>query len=197
MIADLANVIIQHKDWDPTTLHSGFVSLTGSTPKMEPDEVEFAPARRLLVDWEMTECGVTDAYIDDIFTVFPFCSDEHFQRGRNAALLAIDVLGRPVHTEDPFPRDPIIATKKVMAEGTPTEILTILGWQIDTRRLLIQLPEEKAKTWETDLSALIQDGDQGYPVTLKHLESIQGRNVHIATIVPGAMHFQSRMYAAI
>jgi hypothetical protein len=197
MIADLANVIIQHKDWDPTDLHSDFVSLTGSEPKLEPDEVGFAPARQLLVDWEMTEYGVTDAYIDDLFTVFPFCSEDHFQRGRNAALLAIDVLGRPVHTGDPLPRDPIIATKKVMAEGTPTEILTILGWQIDTRRMLIQLPEEKAKTWETDLSALITDGDQGYPIPLKRLESIQGRNVHVATIVPGAMHFQSRMYAAI
>jgi hypothetical protein len=71
---------------------------------------------------------VTEAYIDDIFMVFPPLSEEHFQRGRNAALLAIDVLGRPVHSDDPLPRDPLVATKKVMAEGTPTEVLTILGW---------------------------------------------------------------------
>jgi hypothetical protein len=52
---------------------------------------------------------MTDESIDDIFTVFPFKSEEHFQRGRHAALLAIDVLGRPTHPDDPLPRDLIIA----------------------------------------------------------------------------------------
>jgi hypothetical protein len=197
MIADLANVIIQHKDWDPVALHSTFVNLTGSRPKVEPDDVAFAPARTLLMDWEMSDDGVTDAYIDDIFTVFPFRSEECFQRGRNAALLAIDVLGRPVHPNDPLPRDPIVATKKVMAEGTPSEILTILGWQIDTRRMIIQLPAEKADAWHADLSALISDGDNGYPIDGKRMETIQGRNIHVATMVPGAIHFQSRMYSVI
>jgi hypothetical protein len=84
-----------------------------------------------------------------------------------------------------------------MAEGTPTETLTILGWRIDTRRLTIQLPAEKADSWDADLEALIQDGDKGEPIKLKRLETIQGRNVHFSRIIPGAMHFQSRMYAAI
>jgi hypothetical protein len=197
MIADLANVIIQHKDWDPTVLHSDFIQLTGSRPKLEPDGVKFAPARELLMDWEMSDNGVTDAYIDDIFTVFPFASEDGFQRGRNAALLAIDVLGRPVHPDDPLPRDPIVATKKVMAEGTPSEVLTVLGWQIDTRRMLIQLPAEKADAWNADLNALIHDGDKGWPIDGKRMESIQGRNIHVATMVPGAIHFQSRMYSVI
>jgi hypothetical protein len=111
-------------------------------------------------------------------------------------VLAIDVFGRPVHPDDPLPRDPLIATKKVMAEGTPTEIL-ILGWQIDTHHLIIQLPAEKADLWDADLVALIQDGDKGNPIQLKRLESIQKRNIHFARIIPGAMHFQSRMYSAI
>jgi hypothetical protein len=90
-----------------------------------------------------------------------------------------------------------VAVKKVMAEGTPTEVLTVLGWQIDTRRLLIQLPSEKADAWASDLDSLIKHGNKGRLIGLKRLERIQGRNVHVATIVPGAMHFQSRMYAAI
>jgi hypothetical protein len=151
----------------------------------------------MLPEWELSDYGVTEAYIDDIFTTFPFLSPDHLERGRNAALLAIDVMGRPVHPDDPLPRDPIIATKKVMAEGTPTEILTVLGWQIDTRRLLIQLPAEKADLWDSDLENLIERADQGWPISLSELESIQGRNVNFATIVPGAMHFQSRIYTAI
>jgi hypothetical protein len=198
MIADLANVVAQHRDWEPLELRSEFVSLTGSRPILtEPAKLEFAPAREMLPDWDMSEYGVTEAYIDDIFTVFPLLSEDHFQRGRNAALLAIDVLGRPVHPEDPLPRDPLVATKKVMAEGTPTEVLTILGWKIDTRRLLIQLTEEKATAWDTDLGGLIQQGDEGRPIPLKRLQTVQGRNIYVAMIVPGAMHFQSQMYAAI
>jgi hypothetical protein len=197
VIADLANTIAQHGDWDPDNLHSGFVSLTGEKPILCGEDVPFAPARELLVDWELSEFGVTDAYIDDIFSVFPLKSDDHLRRGRNAALLAIDVFGRPVVVEDPLPRDPIVATKKVMAEGTPTEILTVLGWEIDTRRMQIRLPERKALEWDNNLKQLIERADQGWPIGLKRLESIQGRNVNVATIVPGAMHFQSRMYSAI
>jgi hypothetical protein len=50
----------------------------------------------------MSEFGVIDEFIDDI-------SEEHFQRGRHAALLAINVLSRPTHPDDPLPRDLIIA----------------------------------------------------------------------------------------
>jgi hypothetical protein len=90
-----------------------------------------------------------------------------------------------------------VATKKVAAEGTPTEVLTVLGWTIDTRRLLIRLPEEKADAWDAELDALLKLGDAGYPIPLKRLEQAQGRNIYVAMIVPGDMHFQSRMYAAI
>jgi hypothetical protein len=196
-MADLANVFAQHREWNPDELHSEFIRLTNEEPILADASIPFMPARELLVEYELSEFGVTDAYIDDIFTVFPWVSQDHLQRGRNAALLAIDMFGRPTVASDPLPRDPIVATKKVMAEGTPAEIQTILGWRIDTRRLLIQLPKEKAKLWDADLRALIRDGDKGWPIGLKRLEIIQGRNIHVATIIPGGMHFQSRMYRAI
>jgi hypothetical protein len=91
----------------------------------------------------------------------------------------------------------MVATKKVMAEGMPAEVLTVLGWEIDTRKLQIRLPEAKAREWDRDLKRLIKQANKGWPIGLKRLETIQGRNVNVATIVPGAMHFQSRMYSAI
>jgi hypothetical protein len=197
MIADLANILLQHKDWDPKQLHSEFISITNPTPNLVDDATAFATARELLYEWEMSDYGITEAYIDDIFTVFPLLSENHWERGRNAALLAIDTMGRPTHDEDHLPRDPIIALKKLKAEGTPSEVMVVLGWQIDTRRLRIQLPNEKATRWEEELNRLIADGDKGYQIKLKRLESIQGRNIHVASVVPGAMHFQSRIYAAI
>lgn len=59
------------------------------------------------------------------------------------------------------------------------------------------MPSKIATTWENDLDSLISDGDTGFEITLKRLETIQERNIHIAMIVPGAMHFHSRVYAAI
>jgi hypothetical protein len=178
-------------------LRSEFINLTRKEPDLFDPSVAFADARAPLVDWELSEFGATESYIDDIFTVFPFLSEEHLQRGRNAALLAIDTFGRPVCTADPLPRDPIVAEKKVTAEGTPTERIIVLGWQIDTRRMLIQLPEEKAAEWDKELSKMIKTGDDGWPIGVKWLETIQGRDINVAMVVPGAMHFHSRMYGAI
>jgi hypothetical protein len=134
MIADLSNILLQHKDWDPTRLHSEFISVVNPSPNLEGNYVGFTPARELLNEWEMSDYGVTEAYIDDIFVVFPFTSDDHLERGRNAPLLAIDTMGRPTHADDPQPRDPIVALKKLAAEGTPAERMTVLGWLLDTRR---------------------------------------------------------------
>jgi hypothetical protein len=85
------------------------------------------------VDPQLADGGAADVYIDDIFNVFPLLSDQHWKRGRNAALLAIDCMGRPTRVDDPLPRDPLIAVKKALAEGSPSEMLTVLGWIIDTR----------------------------------------------------------------
>jgi hypothetical protein len=196
-ITDLTNIILQHRDWNPATLHSEFNALIDENPRLLALDVEFAEAREPLMEWELSDFGATDVYIDDIFNVFPMVSDDYLRRGQNAALLAIDLLGRPTQPDDPLPRDPLVAVKKVLAEGSPTEVLTILGWIIDTRRLIIQLPDEKADTWDNELKSLIIDADKGLLIGLKRLEKIQGRNIRVAAIVPGALHFQSRMYSAI
>jgi hypothetical protein len=60
--------------------------------------------------------------------------------------------------------------------------------------MLIQLPDEKAIVWERELRSLI---DNKNAIGAATLETIQGRNVHIASIIPGASHFQKRIYKAI
>jgi hypothetical protein len=63
--------------------------------------------------------------------------------------------------------------------------------------MLIRLPKEKADEWDNELRELIKLGDDGWRIGLKRLETIQGRNINVANIVPAAMHFHSRMYGAI
>jgi hypothetical protein len=48
LIADLANIVVQHKDWKPEELKSGFILLTGSRPIIQKDKTDFAPAQPLL-----------------------------------------------------------------------------------------------------------------------------------------------------
>jgi hypothetical protein len=194
-IADLTNVLLRSDDWDPDSLASGYNTLLDQEPRLESKTVEFAPARDMLVDPQLADGGAADVFIDDIFNVFPLLSENHWKRGRNAALLAIDCMGRPpTRDDDPLPRDPLVAVKKVLAEGSPSEILTVLGWKIDTRRMMIQLPADKARTWEQELRTVIESKDA---ISAKTLETIQGRNVHFASIIPGAGHFHNRMYKAI
>jgi hypothetical protein len=85
--------------------------------------------------------------------------------------------------------------KKLLAEGTPSETLVILGWKIDTRRGLISLPEHKYLAWDAEVQELIANSSD--PIKLKQLERIQGRDVNVATVVPGASHFLNRTYQAI
>jgi hypothetical protein len=144
----MTNTLLRTSDWDPDELHSQYNTLLDNEPRLEQLNVPFAQARTLLVDPNLSDGGAADVFIDDIFNVFPLLSELHWKRGQNAALLAIDCLGRPTRMDDTIPRDPLIAIKKVLAEGSPSEVLTVLGWQINTRRLLIQLPSEKATTWE-------------------------------------------------
>ena len=66
----------------------------------------------------------------------------------------MDVLGRPLLPDggESLPRDKVLAIDKAIAEGTPAERLTVLGWMIDTRRLLISLPIDKCTAWTANIN---------------------------------------------
>ena len=46
-----------------------------------------------------------------------------------------------------IPRDNIIAKDKMIAEGSAEERKICLGWMLDTRRLLVSLPNHKTIAW--------------------------------------------------
>jgi len=96
-----------------------------------------------MVDPEADEFGTADMFLDDIFSAIPqLDGDSPGDRGAHPALLALDVLGRPLLPDggESLPRDEVLAIKKAIPQGTPAERLIVLGWMIDTQRLLINLP---------------------------------------------------------
>ena len=65
-----------------------------------------------MVDPEADKFGTADVFLDDIFSAIPqLDGDSPGDRGAQAALLALDVLGRPLLPDggDSLPRDKVLA----------------------------------------------------------------------------------------
>ena len=139
-----------------------------------------------MVDPEADKLGTADVVLDNIFSAIPQLDrDSPGDRGAQAALLALDVLGRPLLPDggESLPRDEVLAIDKAIAEGTPAERLIILGWMIDTRRLLINI---------NDLLL-----SKGCRVKLRTLETMVGRLQHVANTMVQGNHFLGRLRSAV
>ena len=120
----------------------------------------------------------------------------HSRRGYEAVLLALAVIGRPLSEDEGVLRDELLAIEKALAEGTPTELLIVLGWELDTRRLRINLPEDKFVAWSADIDFFWERAVKGLSVSYDQLKTLVGRFQHVANVMVPASHFMSRLRAA-
>ena len=194
-ITDLANALARCESWNPGNLPPNHSNLIGEM-KLEAKTIPLAKARQLSVDPGIDAHGLIDVFIDDIITVFPAMSSDHAKKCSLAALLALDVASRPVHPHDTVPRDPMLATEKALAEGTPAESQIILGWTFNTRRLIIRLPDDKHAAWTKDTQAVLTSAANNKRVKHKVLEKLLGRLQHTASMLPEANHFLNRIRTA-
>jgi hypothetical protein len=192
-VTDLANVLVRCPHWDPKSLRPEHRDVIGNITFLAND-IPFAPARNLLVDPGTDEYGTIDVYLDDLFSAFPALSDDHIERGSQAVPLAIDAVSRPLAQHESTLRDVLLALDKAKAEGTPSEQLRVLGWDIDTRRLLIIFPREKFIAWSRDIKTLISRGHNR--VTHKELKTLIGRLQHVANVLTEGSHFLNHLRSA-
>lgn len=203
-ITDLTNVLAECQSWpqeypDLTPQHA---HLLGEMKLVEPERPEdppvpYALAKPMLVQPTLKERGSADCFIDDIFSLAPFLPKLGLTAHRlvHATMVAIDAIGRDPSSADVLARDFLLSVSKTTAEGTPTERLTILGWLLDTRRLLILLPHDKFIAWTADIDEILQDSRQRVPV--KVLESLIGRCEHVVNVIPEAGHFLGLLRRAL
>ena len=148
LVTDLANEIAQCSEWDPEELRSPAQPETPEPVRL-PADVPIALGREMAVLVpQSSRGGKVDGFIDDLINVF-VDTPENCARQPHVVPLAMHVTSRP-HAgagEEPVPRRPILSLPKLIAEGRPEEVQTVLGWTINTRRLEVSLPSDKYYTW--------------------------------------------------
>lgn len=187
MVTDLSNEIALCDDFDPATLASPDHS--NPTFRELPDDVPVAEAREIAVPIPTTLNARFDCFIDDIIQVF-LDSPENRRRQPAIVPLAVFATLRPHAGDDePVPRRPLLSPTKVAAEGAPAEIQIVLGWEVNTRRLLIGLPNDKFVAWLGDIT----DTLKLRRITFADLESLVGRINHASFVIPLSRHFIYRL----
>jgi hypothetical protein len=130
-----------------------------------------------------------DCFLDAIFGVM-LEGDE--ARGAAVIPLVLALLGRPLAPNESLPRDVLLSIKKFLAEAKPSERKVILGWLINTRLMLLSLPDDKFTIWSRDLKSTIKHKR----ATRESLNCLLGRLNHAVVAVPLGRHFLGRLYKA-
>lgn len=140
-ICDLATAILIDDDWDCSTLFSPQQHLIPSASFL-PDDIPFGEGKDLIVNIDINDRGTHEMYLDDLIGLgIDIEGTDNITRAERAPMLAIHTCARPVHHNEPIPRQDMVSLNKLRAEAALTEIKTILGWVWDLRRLIISLPE--------------------------------------------------------
>jgi hypothetical protein len=185
-ITDVAWDLSLDPTWCPKSLHSSF-EFINNPPTYLSEAIPFEHANNLTVPLPPREI-VSDNFIDDIFQAGVDIND-NAERLKHSVPLALEAFFRPIDSRDATPRKEIISITKHLAEGTLSERKVVLGWLIDSRRLRVFLPEEKANDWLIDISKCITTSHCSKGL----LETIIGRLNHIGTIIHISRYFLTRL----
>ena len=190
-ITDLALDIANNPLWcHNTTVTSWLKSSDIPKPILLPNNIPFAPALPCDVSVLLPRYGHFDSFVDDIIGICLHIGN-NATKTVNAILLSIHLLARPftIMATQIIPHNYIISAKKWLAEGTQEETKTILGWLVDSRRLIVQLPPDKYKAYSEQVKATIKAGK----IDHKQLENIIGRLQRASYVAPHSKYFLNRL----
>ena len=93
------------------------------------------------------ETGAVEGYIDDVVNVFIADSEGNIHKGSQAIPLALDVISRPNHSNEPLPREDLLSYDKAEAEAALQQLMQPL-WAGD---------EEPSQAFIDGVTQQIQD----------------------------------------
>jgi hypothetical protein len=183
LITDAINDLMNCEGWDPQDIKSDYVKMIPKEISL-PCEIPFAKACKLSVPLEEEDTCKADVFIDDVITI---CVDigNNLERVKAAPCTIMHAIAHKNTGKDYVPRQNFIAEDKNEAEGGPEELKIVLGWELNTRELLVKLPSHKFIAWTSQVKTFITrssaNGDD--------LRSVLGRLENVAIIIPMFGHF--------
>ena len=190
-VFDLGGDLLACDEWDPATLPSPYADVLPEPERLDPS-IPFGEAEEADVSLADDCIGGVDGYIDDGITVALDNPNTIglVRRAAQAVAMAMFLVFRPLaQTLEAIARPDILSIRKMHAEGGLRELVTFLGWFIDTRRLTVALPDDKWKAYSTQ----IQECLEAKRISCENLKSLVGRLDHVCFVIPDARHFMSRL----
>ncbi|KAL7525801.1 hypothetical protein ACHAXR_002849, partial [Thalassiosira sp. AJA248-18] len=135
IVFDLANDLLYCEKWDPNKLPSPYANEL-PPPERIPGNVEFGRAEEADVKLDPSITGGAEGYIDDgACAVLDSPSNWRMViRAAQAVVMALFLIFRPLaHLLEPIKRPDPASIRKMIAEGGLKELITFLGWLINTR----------------------------------------------------------------
>lgn len=121
LCTDLANDLLQCKEWDPKILASPHAGKVGKTSYLDSDLL-FAQAKNLDVILPLNDWGYVDDFIDDSIAIVPDIGDNS-ERAIQALLLAVHILFCPVDPNKPIMQEDCLSLGKLREEGFYQKLL--------------------------------------------------------------------------
>jgi hypothetical protein len=104
-------------------------------------------------------------------------------------LLAFNTCSRPLHENEPIPRETMEARNELKSKALLEEQKIILGWLINFCRLLIRLPQKKFVAWSEAIRKMNKDETS----TAKEIKTNIGCLIHLGLAIPFIHHFMSQL----
>ena len=184
---DLCNDLADLQEWTPDCCVSPLQSGIGP-PQFLSEDIPIAQAQELAVMVPPRPHGFHDCYLDDMIQLF-LATEENIHRCPCIVPLIVHLMTRPLADDEPITRKAMLEDDKLKAEGAPVEEQRVLGWTIDTRRLLLRLPYEKKVGWTKQVQELLDKRK----TTFANLRSLNGKLLHAIKGIPLASHWLGRL----
>ena len=189
LVTDTINDLLEDQTWDQNSVYSQKCSKVPD-PVPLPDDIPFAKARELSVDIPIKSLSKADVFVDDVITVGADI-DDTLEKITKAPITVLDAIADDAILDCDILRDDLLSDDKTRVEGAPEEIKICLGWTLNTRSLLVSLPDHKKIGWSQQIEVLLTHNTANG----KELSSILGRLENIAQIVTMFGHFLSNIRA--
>ena len=186
-MADTMNQSMNFNEIPNLALSSRHYSNHFQKPSLLSYDIPFQKAFPLITSVTPPRQRFIDVYVDDFISACLDTSSGSVHESETCFNIITNVFSlffNPTTTNLPneLIRSVALSIRKLSGDGAPTEIKKILGWVIDTRRMIIAMSNDKFTKWTKSINDVLSNGY----CSLKELERLIGKLVRTSRIIPGS-----------